>query len=133
MSWLHRHTEVMEKSLREDGKMAMTVRVDPANAETGAGQIRPCTEPSQRPAGAATRGRNNEIAFARCDRRRCFVAGLVSPAARPRPSRCVTAKLFRQCAASSRLPILVAEHEGFFAARRIELRHACRFPAAATR
>jgi GTP-binding protein HflX len=33
MSWLHRHTEVMEKSLGEDGKMAMTVRVDPARTE----------------------------------------------------------------------------------------------------
>jgi GTP-binding protein HflX len=33
MSWLHRHTEVMEKSLSEDGKMAMTVRVDPSRTE----------------------------------------------------------------------------------------------------
>jgi GTP-binding protein HflX len=32
MSWLHRNTEVMEKSLGEDGKMALTVRVDPAKA-----------------------------------------------------------------------------------------------------
>jgi GTP-binding protein HflX len=32
MSWLHRNTEVMEKSLGEDGRMAMTVRVDPAKA-----------------------------------------------------------------------------------------------------
>ncbi len=30
MSWLYRNTEVMEKSLGADGKMAMTVRVDPA-------------------------------------------------------------------------------------------------------
>jgi GTP-binding protein HflX len=34
MSWLHRHTEVMEKSLGENGKMAMTVRVDPTRTET---------------------------------------------------------------------------------------------------
>jgi GTP-binding protein HflX len=34
MSWLHRHTEVMEKSLGENGKMAMTVRVDPARTAT---------------------------------------------------------------------------------------------------
>jgi GTP-binding protein HflX len=33
MSWLHRHTEVMEKSLGEDGRMAMTVRVDPTRTE----------------------------------------------------------------------------------------------------
>jgi GTP-binding protein HflX len=33
MSWLHRHTEVMEKSLGDDGKMAMTVRVDPSRTE----------------------------------------------------------------------------------------------------
>jgi GTP-binding protein HflX len=30
VSWLHRHTEVMEKSMGEDGKLAVTVRVDPA-------------------------------------------------------------------------------------------------------
>jgi GTPase len=33
VSWLHRHTEVIAKSLREDGQLAMTVRADPANAE----------------------------------------------------------------------------------------------------
>jgi GTP-binding protein HflX len=33
VSWLHRHAEVMDKSLREDGQLAMTVRADPANAE----------------------------------------------------------------------------------------------------
>ena len=33
LSWLHRHTEVMEKTLRDDGNMALTVRADPANAE----------------------------------------------------------------------------------------------------
>jgi GTPase len=33
VSWLHRHAEVMEKTLRDDGRLAMTVRADPANAE----------------------------------------------------------------------------------------------------
>jgi len=33
LSWLHRHTEVMTKVLREDGALAITVRADPANAE----------------------------------------------------------------------------------------------------
>jgi GTPase len=33
LSWLHRHTEVMTKALREDGALAVTVRTDPANAE----------------------------------------------------------------------------------------------------
>jgi GTPase len=33
VSWLHRHTEVMAKALREDGALAITVRTDPANAE----------------------------------------------------------------------------------------------------
>jgi GTP-binding protein HflX len=33
VSWLHRHTEVMEKSLGDDGKLAMTVRVDPTRSE----------------------------------------------------------------------------------------------------
>ncbi len=30
VSWLHRHTEVMAKSLRDDGRLAMTVRADPS-------------------------------------------------------------------------------------------------------
>jgi GTP-binding protein HflX len=33
LSWLHRHTEVMSKALRDDGALAITVRADPANAE----------------------------------------------------------------------------------------------------
>ncbi len=33
VSWLYRHTEVIAKSLREDGRMALTVRADPANLE----------------------------------------------------------------------------------------------------
>jgi GTP-binding protein HflX len=32
VSWLHRHTEVMQKSLTADNGLAMTVRVDPAQA-----------------------------------------------------------------------------------------------------
>jgi len=33
VSWLHRNTEVMSKSLRPDGQYAVTVRVDPSKAE----------------------------------------------------------------------------------------------------
>ncbi len=33
LSWLHRHTEVMTKAMREDGKLAVRVRADPSNAE----------------------------------------------------------------------------------------------------
>jgi len=33
LSWLHRHTEVMAKQAREDGRLLVTVRADPANAE----------------------------------------------------------------------------------------------------
>jgi GTP-binding protein HflX len=33
LSWLHRHTEVMTKRLSEDGRVSLTVRADPANAE----------------------------------------------------------------------------------------------------
>ena len=33
VSWLHRHTEVMAKAMREDGQLAVTVRTDPANAD----------------------------------------------------------------------------------------------------
>ena len=34
VSWLHRHTEVMEKSLTADNELAMTVRVDPTQVAT---------------------------------------------------------------------------------------------------
>jgi GTP-binding protein HflX len=33
LSWLHRHTEVMAKTSRGDGSLAVMVRADPANAE----------------------------------------------------------------------------------------------------
>jgi len=33
ISWLHRHAEVLDKTLREDGRYAVTVRVDPTKAE----------------------------------------------------------------------------------------------------
>jgi GTP-binding protein HflX len=33
VSWLHRHSEVMTKEMREDGQLAMTVRADATNAE----------------------------------------------------------------------------------------------------
>jgi GTPase len=33
LSWLHRHTEVMTRALREDGALAVTVRADPTNAQ----------------------------------------------------------------------------------------------------
>jgi GTPase len=33
VSWLHRHSEVMDKHLRDDGRLAMTVRADSTNAE----------------------------------------------------------------------------------------------------
>jgi GTPase len=33
VSWLHRHSEVMAKELRDDGRLGMTVRADATNAE----------------------------------------------------------------------------------------------------
>jgi len=33
VSWLHRHSEVMAKEMREDGRLGMTVRADATNAE----------------------------------------------------------------------------------------------------
>jgi len=33
VSWLHRHSEVMAKEMREDGQLGMTVRADATNAE----------------------------------------------------------------------------------------------------
>ncbi len=32
LSWLYRHTEVMARTSREDGRMDIKVRTDPANA-----------------------------------------------------------------------------------------------------
>ena len=57
VSWLHRHTEVMAKSLRDDGQLAMTVRADPANAERVRAKFGLADACRRRPAGAATRGR----------------------------------------------------------------------------
>jgi GTP-binding protein HflX len=33
LSWLYRHTEVMARAMREDGRLGVTVRADPANAD----------------------------------------------------------------------------------------------------
>lgn len=46
VSWLHRHTEVMTKVLRDDGALAITVRVDPANAEKVRVKFSPSPVPS---------------------------------------------------------------------------------------
>ena len=46
VSWLHRHTEVMTKVLRDDGALAITVRVDPANAEKVRVKFSPSAVPS---------------------------------------------------------------------------------------
>ncbi len=32
LSWLHRHTEVITRTFRDDGRLSLTVRADPANA-----------------------------------------------------------------------------------------------------
>ena len=46
VSWLHRHTEVMTKVLRDDGALAITVRSDPANAEKVRAKFNPSGVPS---------------------------------------------------------------------------------------
>jgi GTP-binding protein HflX len=46
LSWLHRHTEVMSKALRDDGAFAVTVRTDPANAEKARAKFRRSHMPS---------------------------------------------------------------------------------------
>ena len=46
VSWLHRNTEVMTKVLRDDGALAITVRVDPANAEKVRVKFSPSAVPS---------------------------------------------------------------------------------------
>ena len=39
LSWLHRHTEVMAKHVRDDDHLVVTVRADPANAEKARAQF----------------------------------------------------------------------------------------------
>jgi GTP-binding protein HflX len=46
LSWLHRHAEVMAKSLRDDGALAVTVRADPSNAEKVRAKFAPSGPPS---------------------------------------------------------------------------------------
>ncbi len=33
LSWLYRHSEVLSREMREDGRLALSVRADPKNAE----------------------------------------------------------------------------------------------------
>ena len=33
LSWLYRHSEVLSREMRDDGRMALSVRADPKNAE----------------------------------------------------------------------------------------------------
>jgi GTP-binding protein HflX len=40
VSWLHRHAEVMTKGMRDDGRLAMTVRADATSAERIRGRFR---------------------------------------------------------------------------------------------
>jgi GTP-binding protein HflX len=43
VSWLHRHSEVMSKAMREDGQLAMTVRADATSAERIRGKFNAAT------------------------------------------------------------------------------------------
>jgi len=45
VSWLHRHTEVMHTSVRDDGRLGMTIRADPANAERARARFGLCGSP----------------------------------------------------------------------------------------
>ena len=47
VSWLYRHTEVLEKALDDNGRLAMTVRVDPANAGAVEAKFRDALRPAQ--------------------------------------------------------------------------------------
>jgi GTP-binding protein HflX len=41
ISWLHRHTEVVGKVLRDDGRLAMTVRAEPSDAQQAQARFGP--------------------------------------------------------------------------------------------
>jgi GTP-binding protein HflX len=47
VSWLHRHTEVIAKQLRDDGRLAVVVRADPANADRVRAKFGLATTPLQ--------------------------------------------------------------------------------------
>jgi len=53
LSWLHRHTEVMRKTLRDDGRVLVRVRADAANAEKA--RARFASTATDRKAAAAAR------------------------------------------------------------------------------
>jgi GTPase len=49
LSWLHRHTEVMGQSVRADGRLRVTVRADPANADRVRARFPDHQPPDMRP------------------------------------------------------------------------------------
>ena len=53
VSWLYRHAEVLEKSLDADGKLAMTVRVDPTKVGAVEAKFGDALRPTQRVARAS--------------------------------------------------------------------------------
>ncbi len=55
VSWLHRNTEVMAKSLAEDGRFEITVRADPANADRARARFGLPRTPPARPKRRKTR------------------------------------------------------------------------------
>ena len=53
VSWLYRHAEVLQKSLDADGRLAMTVRVDPTKAGAVEAKFGDALRPAQRVARAS--------------------------------------------------------------------------------
>jgi GTPase len=49
LSWLHRHTEVMGQAVRADGRLRVTVRADPANADRVRARFPDHQPPDMRP------------------------------------------------------------------------------------
>src|SRR4029077_11259193 len=47
VSWLHRHTEVLKKSIDKDGRIAMTVRADADKAATLRAKFSASSAPAQ--------------------------------------------------------------------------------------
>jgi GTP-binding protein HflX len=52
LSWLHRHGEVLESGLTEEGRLAVTVRVDPSKAELVRGKFAASLAPPRHPRSA---------------------------------------------------------------------------------
>ena len=142
MSWLHRHTEVMAKECGEDGRLAMTVRVDPANAERVRARFGRAALPRRidlsMPAARedADRSQQTVACATRVIARLAIVRSRLSlPASRRAETADAALRpgILGDLRSIFALPISVAEREGFFAREGLKLELLIPIPGGADR